>query len=52
MELSYDEWFLAQVERALAQVAAGQTVSHEEAGKRLEERLARKRQNWSCSGRV
>ena len=37
--VNYDDWFLSEVEKGLAQVERGQTVSHEEVGKRLEQRL-------------
>ena len=37
--VDYDDWFLTEVDKGLAQVGGGQTVSHEEVGTRLEERL-------------
>ena len=37
--VNYDDWFLNEVEKGLAQVERGQTVSHEEVGTRLEQRL-------------
>lgn len=37
--VDYDDWFLTEVDRGLAQVEGGQTVSHEEVGTRLEHRL-------------
>ena len=40
--LDYDEWFLAEVEKGLAQSDRGQTLSHEEVGTRIEELLDRK----------
>ena len=33
--LDYDDWFLREVETGLAQVDAGQTMSHEAVGDRL-----------------
>lgn len=37
--VNYDDWFLSEVEKGLAQVERGDTVSHEEIGRRLEQRL-------------
>jgi len=37
--LRYDEWFVAQVEKGLAQVERGEVLDHEEVGKRLEKFL-------------
>lgn len=38
--LDYDDWFLREVETGLAQVAAGQTLTHEAVGDRLDKKLA------------
>jgi predicted transcriptional regulator len=40
--VEYDAWFAAQVDKGLAQIEAGQTLSHEEVGRRLQARLAAK----------
>lgn len=40
--LDCDEWFLAEVERGLAQSDRNQTLSHEEVGARMEKLLNRK----------
>jgi predicted transcriptional regulator len=40
--VDYDEWFLAEVEKGLAQVEQGKTLSHEDMGARLEKYLASK----------
>ena len=40
--LDYDEWFLLEVDKSLAQVESGQTLSHEEVGKRLDKYLTQK----------
>ena len=37
--VDYDDWFLTEVDKGLAQVEGGQTVSHKEVGTRLEQRL-------------
>ena len=42
--VNYDEWFHAQVEAGLAQIERGQTLSHEDAGARLDTYLAKKQQ--------
>jgi predicted transcriptional regulator len=42
--LSYDEWFLSEVEKGLEQIENGQTLSHAEVGARLENRIATKKQ--------
>ncbi|HLI83475.1 MAG TPA: hypothetical protein VKV17_06125 [Bryobacteraceae bacterium] len=41
--LDYDQWFLAEVEKGLAQIARDETLSHEEVGRSLEQLLSRKR---------
>jgi len=40
--VDYDEWFIREVEKGLAQIDWGQLLSHEEVGKRLEKLLAGK----------
>jgi predicted transcriptional regulator len=38
--VDYDDWFIREVERGLAQVDAGQVLTHEAVGARLEQKLA------------
>lgn len=38
--IDYDDWFVREVEKGLAQIGRGETLSHEEVGARLEKRLA------------
>jgi predicted transcriptional regulator len=40
--VDYDAWFSAEVEKGLAQIEAGNTLSHEEVGVRMEKYLADK----------
>jgi predicted transcriptional regulator len=40
--VNYGEWFLAEVDRGLAQIESGQTLSHEEVGARLDKYLTQK----------
>jgi predicted transcriptional regulator len=40
--VDYDAWFVAEIDKGLAQIEAGRTLSHEEVGIRLQERLAAK----------
>jgi predicted transcriptional regulator len=40
--VNYDEWFVNEVEKGLAQIARGETLTHAEVGARLERRLAEK----------
>ncbi len=40
--LRYDEWFVDQVEKGLAQVERGEMLDHEEVGNRLEKFLNQK----------
>ena len=40
--IDYDTWFVAEVDKGLAQIEAGQTLSHEEVGRRLRDQLAQK----------
>jgi predicted transcriptional regulator len=37
--VDYDAWFLREVDEGLAQVESGQTLSHEQAGARIEKYL-------------
>ncbi len=41
--VGYDEWFLAEVEKGLAQIERGAVLDHEEVGARLEKLLMDKR---------
>lgn len=41
--VDYDQWFIEQVEKGLAQIERGEVLSHEEVGARLEKLLAEKR---------
>lgn len=40
--IDYDEWFIGEVDKGLAQVDQGEVLTHEEVGARLERRLAEK----------
>jgi predicted transcriptional regulator len=40
--VDYDDWFLREVEKGLAQIERGETLSHENVGARLEQRLTDK----------
>jgi predicted transcriptional regulator len=40
--VDYDEWFLTAVEKGLAQIENGQTLSHQDAGQRIEKYLTLK----------
>jgi len=40
--LEYDAWFVAEVDKGIAQIEAGETLSHEEVGMRLQDRLSAK----------
>jgi predicted transcriptional regulator len=37
--VEYDDWFLQEVEKGLAQADRGELLTHEDVGARLEERL-------------
>ena len=37
--VDYDEWFVREVEKGLAQLDRGETLSHEEVGARLEKHV-------------
>ena len=40
--LDYDEWFVREVEKGLAQVQSGEVIEHEEIAARMENLIARK----------
>lgn len=40
--VDHDEWFRTEVQTGLDQIAGGQTIGHDEAGKRLEAYVASK----------
>ena len=40
--LDYDDWFVGEVEKGLAQVESGNTLTHEEVGARLNKHLTGK----------
>ena len=40
--VDYDEWFVKEVEKGLAQIARGEVLTHEEVGARLEKSLSEK----------
>ena len=40
--VGYDEWFMRQVEKGLAQIERGETVPHEEVAARMEKLIAKK----------
>jgi len=42
--VDYDGWFLAEVKKGLAQIENGETLTHEEAGARLEKYMSAKYQ--------
>jgi len=41
--VDYDQWFVHEVEKGLAQIDRGEVLTHEEVGARLEKFLAEKR---------
>ena len=41
--IDYDAWFVAEVDKGLAQAESGQTLSHEDVGIRLQKHIAAKR---------
>ena len=41
--VDYDDWFVREVEKGLTQLERGDTLSHEEVGTRVRERLSGKR---------
>ncbi|BCS31417.1 hypothetical protein TBR22_A06180 [Luteitalea sp. TBR-22] len=38
--VDYDDWFVREVESGMAQIGAGQTLSHDDVGTRLAKKLA------------
>ena len=40
--VNYDEWFIGEVEKGLAQIERGEVLTHEAVGARLDTRLAQK----------
>ena len=38
--VEYDDWFVREVEKGLAEIEAGQVLTHEAVGARFEQRLA------------
>jgi predicted transcriptional regulator len=40
--VDYDEWFVKEVEKGLAQIVRGEVLTHEEVGARLEKSLTEK----------
>jgi predicted transcriptional regulator len=40
--VDYDRWFLDEVEKGLAQIESGHTLSHEEVGAQIAEYLSKK----------
>ncbi len=40
--VDYDEWFIREVDKGLAQVKQGKVLTHQEAGMRLERLLSQK----------
>ena len=40
--VDYDDWFVKEVEKGLAQIARGEVLTHEEVGARLEKSLTEK----------
>ena len=38
--VEYDDWFLREVEKGLAQIDRGEVLTHEDVGTRLERRLS------------
>lgn len=40
--VDYDDWFVREVEKGLAQIAAGRTLTHDEVGARLNTHLSGK----------
>jgi predicted transcriptional regulator len=43
--VNYDEWFINEVEKGLAQIARGEVLSHEQVEARLEKLLTEKQQH-------
>ena len=41
--VDYDDWFIREVEKGLAQVDAGQVLTHDRVGNRLDQKVAEQR---------
>lgn len=41
--IDHDDWFVREVEKGLAQIDSGQTLTHEDVGARLDEHMDGKR---------
>ena len=41
--VNYDDWFIREVEKGLAQIERGEVLTHQEVGARVEKLLSRKR---------
>jgi predicted transcriptional regulator len=41
--VDYDDWFIREVEKGLAQVNAGQVLTHDAVGSRLDQKVAEQR---------
>lgn len=42
--IDYDDWFIREVEKGLAQIDAGEVLEHEEVGRRLAKLISEKQQ--------
>ena len=47
--VDYDDWFVREVEKGLAQIEAGHTLTHEDVGVRLKKHLTGKPPRRQCS---
>ena len=47
--IDFDVWFVSEVDKGLSQIEAGDTLSHEQVGERLERFLATKQSRVWCS---
>jgi predicted transcriptional regulator len=47
--IEYDAWFIAQVDKGLAQVEAGRALSQEDVGRRVKARISAKLSAAGCS---
>jgi predicted transcriptional regulator len=43
--IDYDEWFIREVEKGLAQIETGELLEHEEVGRQLEKLIAEKQRS-------
>ena len=41
--VDYDDWFIREVEKGLARVDAGQVLTHDDVGSRLDQKVAEQR---------